>query len=379
MSLSTLIRRGLVAALLMSLGWSLRGQFGHLKGALIPGALAAVIVVSSYPALRNRKAIAWALLLSPLGFSIGGHLSYGKTILAVLLAPSLSAAPAEFFRIFLMGAAWGGLGLTFLGFALSEGGPQKRDLAVLAGVAFSWFLFLGIFNLEDYDLALFLWGLVLIHIYNGIVKKSAVVTVFGIAGGLGFGLSFLLAVLLLYAGKNGLLGGGWPWWALRDQIIGILGGLVLFAAPALIPRWKFAASSKKNPSAVERWGLISYFVLVPFPNAVNVLTHWALERSLFSKPLLGLAMGALVIFSVWKVFSIARLKSDFPTLLLSTLFFIWSLSLLAIAKEVVPLGIGRWEAAYTLFLAYSLVLTVLLLQEKRIFAKETTPPAGSGA
>lgn len=367
MNLSTLVRRVLLSTLLMSLAWSLRGQFGHLKGALIPGALSAASVAFCHPRFRNRKAIAWALLLGPLGFCVGGHLSYGKTILAVLSAAGLSTVLAELFRIFLLGGVWGGLGMTFLGFAFSEEALEKKDLFFLGGITFSWVLFLGIFNLESYDLALLLGSLVLIHIYNVLFKKSASIAFLGTSGTLGFGFGFLVSVLLLYAGKIGMLGGGWPWWALRDQIIGILGGLSLFAAAFFIS-WKPSLSWKEDlngPLTIERWGLVSYLVLVPFPNAVNLLTYWALERSMFSKSWLVLGVGVLAAVACIKIFWLAHLKLSFPTLIYSTLFLIWFLSFLGIVKETVPLGIKRWESAYTLFLVYSFILTILLLQEKK--------------
>jgi hypothetical protein len=45
---------------------------------------------------------------------------------------------------------------------------------------------------------------------------------------------------------------------------------------------------------------------------------------------------------------------------LSTLFFLWHLSFLAIAKEVALSGWGRWETAYTIFVASAALLSVLL-------------------
>ena len=53
----------LLAGIWMSLAWSLRGQFGHLKGALIPGAFAALLIALSAPHEKWRRAFPFAVIL----------------------------------------------------------------------------------------------------------------------------------------------------------------------------------------------------------------------------------------------------------------------------------------------------------------------------
>jgi len=66
----------LLGGLSLSLGWGIRGNFGHEYGAAIPGALAAMaaVLMSGRPDWYPR--IAYFAMFGALGWSFGGSMSY---------------------------------------------------------------------------------------------------------------------------------------------------------------------------------------------------------------------------------------------------------------------------------------------------------------
>lgn len=360
----------------MSLGWSLRGQFGHLHGAAIPGAFAAAAVALTHCDRRWSEAFGWSVMFSVAGFAVGGHLSYGSTIERLLEATSLSAMIPGLLRLSCLGAAWGGLGLTFLGYAISERPFRLPELGLFGFVALCWILLLGVMNQESLDLVLFWLGLVCLHGYNGLVSRSRIVRIFGLAGVVGFGLGFPVATLLLSAGHHGRFGDGWPWWTLRDQIIGGCGGLALaWVRLAVDRRGLFPARTFRSTfSQVAGFGC--FLIGVPAVNMIDVLTSWSVERPILPS---GRAMAAIFVAGAgmlpamllslrfWKV-SVSTVevsRRSREVVRMATLIAIWWLSALAIAKETVPLGLGRWEPAFTFFILFSLAITVLLEAERK--------------
>jgi len=70
----------LASALSLSIGWGIRGNFGHENGAMIPGALAAMaaVLLSGREDWWNR--IAYFAFFGALGWSFGGSMSYMQVI-----------------------------------------------------------------------------------------------------------------------------------------------------------------------------------------------------------------------------------------------------------------------------------------------------------
>src|SRR5258708_34652468 len=70
----------LLTGLSMSIGWGIRGQFGHEYGAALAGALGglAVALLSGRPDWHGR--IAYFAPLGAIGWAFGGRLSYMKPL-----------------------------------------------------------------------------------------------------------------------------------------------------------------------------------------------------------------------------------------------------------------------------------------------------------
>jgi hypothetical protein len=368
------IRDLLLAGILMSLAWSLRGQFGHLKGGMIPGAMAAMI-----PILFLRGA--WlasaglALALSTLGFSLGGHMSYGRLVNYVEFHDILTCIP-QLLRIFLIGGVWGGLGSTFLGYGVSEKPFTRGDFLLFSMLWFFWFITLGLLDLERVDILVLFAGFSILHLYNYRFKKSKLVFDFGFGGFLGFGGAFVFAVLLLNFGRHNWLPGPWHWWLLRDQIIGFLGGVTLWGIAQRSTHNKIQPSLANDLVTLHKIGIMFFAIMVPAVNSMNVILHWAKHRT-FSQPefftaaILAFLFIFLFFYLVyqWEIFSIYLER----TLLLTTLVFIWYMSAAAIVKEALIWGLSTWEAAYTLFIVFSAILTpFILLRLRETFKPKTS-------
>jgi hypothetical protein len=102
----------LATALSLSLGWGIRGNFGHEYGAMIPGALAALAaVLLSGRGDWHRRAVDLALF-GALGWSFGGSMSYMQVVAYTHSghSPSLFYGFAGLFVIGFLWAAIGGAG-----------------------------------------------------------------------------------------------------------------------------------------------------------------------------------------------------------------------------------------------------------------------------
>ena len=98
-----------LGGLSLSLGWGIRGNFGHETGAAIPGALAsmAVVLMSGRPDWCER--IVYFAMFGAIGWGFGGSMSYMQVI-----AYTHSGHPASvlygFANLFAIGFLWAGLG-----------------------------------------------------------------------------------------------------------------------------------------------------------------------------------------------------------------------------------------------------------------------------
>ncbi len=130
----------LVTALSLSVGWGIRGNFGHEYGAMIPGALAAIAAVLLAGREDWWRRMAYFAFFGALGWSFGGSISYMQVIGYTHSGDSLSVAYgfASLFVIGFLWAAFGGAG-TALPACLNR--EQLADFFVpLTAVFGGWWL-----------------------------------------------------------------------------------------------------------------------------------------------------------------------------------------------------------------------------------------------
>lgn len=138
------VARALFVAVAVGLAWGIRGDFGHLLGAMYPGAilLLALAYVSGQESLiRSMPVLAAA---SALGIGYGGHMSYG-ILHGYAQADTFNNYAYGFLALFLQGGSWGFYGGALVGMILERDRAKWTDWAggvavMIAGSFFVWWL-----------------------------------------------------------------------------------------------------------------------------------------------------------------------------------------------------------------------------------------------
>ena len=99
----------LLTALSLSIGWGIRGNFGHEYGAMIPGALAALAACLMSGRADWRARAPYFALFGALGWAFGGSISYMQVI-AYAHSGHAATQYYGFFCLFVIGFLWGGMG-----------------------------------------------------------------------------------------------------------------------------------------------------------------------------------------------------------------------------------------------------------------------------
>ena len=99
----------LLVLLSLSIGWGIRGNYGHEAGAMIPGALAGIAVALLSGREDWRRRVPYFAFFGALGWAFGGSIAY-------MVPPSYTFSghlPSQvygFFATFLEAFLWAGLG-----------------------------------------------------------------------------------------------------------------------------------------------------------------------------------------------------------------------------------------------------------------------------
>lgn len=99
----------LLAALSLSIGWGIRGNFGHEYGAMVPGCLTAIAVCLLSGREDWRRRVAYFAFFGALGWGFGGSISYMQVI-SYTHSGVLSSQLYGFACLFCIGFLWAALG-----------------------------------------------------------------------------------------------------------------------------------------------------------------------------------------------------------------------------------------------------------------------------
>ena len=99
----------LLVALSLSIGWGVRGQWGHEYGAMIPGALAALAACLLSGREDWRRRYLYFAFFGALGWSFGGSMSYG-VVLGYTASDHLPSVLYGSACLFVIGFLWGAIG-----------------------------------------------------------------------------------------------------------------------------------------------------------------------------------------------------------------------------------------------------------------------------
>ena len=107
-----------VAALVMSMAWNIRGHYGHCTGAMLCGALLAMFLAIGAGRADWHKRIAIAGLVGAIGWSFGGASSYGFQV-GYTHTDSFPDTLYGYANFVLIGGMWGAVGAGLLGLGLT--------------------------------------------------------------------------------------------------------------------------------------------------------------------------------------------------------------------------------------------------------------------
>ncbi len=268
------IARALFVALAVGLAWGIRGDFGHLLGAMYPGAvlLMALAYVSGQEfLLRSMPVLAAA---SALGIGYGGHMSYG-ILHGYAQADTFNNYAYGFLALFLQGGAWGFYGGALVGVALERDRAKWIDWAGGIGVMIvsSFLTYWLIYKAIGFDINPPRSNSALAHLGGGIglfgwfnYRKLPVATRASLSGFVGFGLGMAGGRLIGNVFHN--LEGRFEinHWNTMEVSCGLIGGFI-FAFGMLGMRFRDRATDKSlTPwdcvAAVFVLGLIPLFHLL---------------------------------------------------------------------------------------------------------------------
>ena len=339
------IWRSLFVAWAVGLGWAIRGDFGHLVGAMFPGA--ALGLAFAYVS-GQRNLFRWAPVLataSGLGIGQGGYMSYG-ILHGYAQSDTVINYAYGFFTLFLQGGCWGVFGCALVGLLLERERVTAREwLTGLAAVFCVGIIFQAIvvyilgFHINpprsDASIA-FVGGAIGLFVWLVYTKKP-----YGFKGALfgfiGFGLGMSLGRLLGNIANISQQGGGFTinHWNIMEMTVGLIGGFVFTfgmlgkQAPdrtATPPAPVFSILSAtyvttlilllhrflriEAPKRLTEWTASFTEYKVTNPETYAQYTLWALNI---------LCIAAIILTIVW-IFLLFRNKTRFawfPVLLLS--------------------------------------------------------------
>jgi len=338
---------------LTSLGWGLRGQFGHTHGAAIAGAFAGMGLWIAFGAGPNFWQMAACGAVGALAMSIGGTMSYGL-IVGYTREHELGRALYGFFGLFVVGGLWGFISGSGLGMFLSRRNYGLADL-----IPFGMLVFFGVIAgyrllVEGFDLHMspprsdawagVLGGAVAGGLYLALAMKDYTALRMGLWGLLGFGLGFIIADLACMGCERA----GWriDAWKVAEHTMGFLGGISLAIAVARQGRPIEPVEIAPMLRVISVL-MIAWFV--PYLNVTNTFEYLIAEGKITRWPmalfqvLAIVALFASILYLSWLA---PRWDGDgaSPKLLIGVMAF---LTFLGIVKDGPSLGVGRLDVYLT--------------------------------
>lgn len=354
----------LLVALAVSLGWGLRGQHGHERGAAVAGAMAGL----SLAAVTGSPRWMGAAVLGSLGFAIGGSLSYGRFV-----QPAYQGSWEAILTLAQAGLAWGGLGSLGLGLGLNLSRYRVWERVAMAGSLFMvwvvvdhliWGHLSGPQDLETrrHMIWVLLAAWVFLSLYVGVLRKDRTSLRLALAGGAGFGVGFPLAAWA--QGTSSRFGIPLDGWMLGQHLIGLCGGASLawvalhqessWTKPVSVPPW-------------ERWLAVAWLIVfLPSWQIANNLDFWISEQALLPVWMNRVVWSGLFLFllalAFWGWYEIRRgrifVTSWMPRHLRRLfLAFLWITTLVACSKLYL---IGFWSPTPLGFLFLASAITLLI-------------------
>ncbi len=258
-------------ALILGLGWAVRGHFGHEYGAAWAGGMSVLALVAASGRRDWLRRLPSLAVLGAIGWAAGGMMSYGR-IVGFGRAGDLWNVLYGLGMLAVVGALYGFIGGGLLGLGLETTPEKKPDWAsLITQMVAGGFLFWGVL-IHQFEWRMTpprseLWAACLgaaaaLAWYlarNGFPRTLSVAGWSALGAGLGFALGNFLQTM------GSLSGSGLNWWNLMEFTLGFSGGLGM-AYGVFSRDWPVSAS----PSPTGQWvALLVLVAVIPFINLAN--------------------------------------------------------------------------------------------------------------
>lgn len=130
----------ILCGLSVSIGWGVRGQFGHEYGAALAGALGGMVVALLSGREDWRRRVHYFSFFGAVGLAFGGGMSYMKTVAYAHSSDPLTVFYG-FFCVFVLGFIWsapGGAGIALAAYLDRE--ELTKCFAPICAVFLTWYL-----------------------------------------------------------------------------------------------------------------------------------------------------------------------------------------------------------------------------------------------
>ncbi len=274
----------LIPALAMSLGWGLRGQVGHSTGAMIPGALVALVLCSLLPDKQFSRGM--VIGLGAIAFGYGATMTTQDTAdlaLRWIFNPG-STLPLAFTGLAIKGALWALFGGIFIGLAFAASHYRWRDIVLgmvfmVASFPLGWMLinkprpvYFSVTRHESYG-GYLVAGIVLLAwlTFRG---RTKIPLTLGLCAALAGAIGLPLGAVLGGAGSHTAYVGRWyDWWKVLETTFGACMGAGLGIGTYLVKDKLPDLDEWKEPAAralSRAWGTVLGLVIC---EAFAVLAH----------------------------------------------------------------------------------------------------------
>jgi hypothetical protein len=380
----------LIVALILGLGWAIRGHFGHEWGASWAGAMAglAVLLIAQRKDWTARLPVLTAL--SAVGWAVGGMMSYG-IVIGYCRGTDFGNVLYGYAMLAVIGGLYGFIGGGLLGLGLESTEARKPRWAsvITEMVAGAWI----VWGLIIYQLEWFmtpprseLWAACLgaalalaWYLYRDGYHRSLRVAIYAMLGaGIGFSFGNFIQTLGAVSGIS------YNWWNVMEFTLGFCGGLGL-AYAILTSNWPETV----KPSKTANW-LATLFVVLAIP-LTNLIEGFHTKRMVNLAESLEMTNPSMFIYwqrsvgvAILVLFFIAALiiwrnadkgESGFNKIILPLALFSYSIYYMVYGFMVKgfffrSLSIGDSDALYTPILLIAIALWFFNRQKSSALGSE---------
>ncbi|WP_422931254.1 hypothetical protein [Singulisphaera sp. PoT] len=296
----------------LSIGWGIRGNFGHETGAMMAGSLSAIAIALTSRREDWQRRVAYFGMLGALGWSFGGSMSYMQVVAYTHSghSPSVLYGFACLFVIGFLWAAPGGIGTALA--AVLDRERLTQLFGPISVVIATWWAQEALLepwlrargyslNWHDTDWLGSLTAILAALAYAGVRRKVDLATSLVLYMGIGWWVGFAVLVLVLgmrmtpprgdnWSGCVGLVGGLFAYCrrynlgevARAGLVTGILGGIG-FAAASMLKLVEVTSGYDTNWHSIleQTTGLFNGFALAI---AMIPIARWSPALSTSGRP-----------------------------------------------------------------------------------------------